>query len=296
MREAVPKHQVIEYLKEEPFYIANVRFSAVNDYYAINSHWHEELEIAYILEGNPHHYIDGECIQSEAGRLIVTNSESVHHVTCEFEHSREEAISAVVLLIHNRFIIENFPEYGTLWFTNNKRQTKPEIRDIMLWLSAYAEKKEHRPQEHLYVKGLLLQLLYYMYEEGIVSRKDQTAIVKRQNIQPLKDILVYVEEHYQMPLAQADVANQFYLSQQYFSRYFKQCTGITFTEHITRYRLEKAIKELRETDKRIVDIALDNGFTEERRFAFAFKKFYGVSPLQYRRQLHASDKKDDFIK
>ena len=38
------------------------------------NHWHEELEIVYTLQGNSLHYIDGTCIKSQPGRLIVVNS------------------------------------------------------------------------------------------------------------------------------------------------------------------------------------------------------------------------------
>ena len=100
----------------------------------------------------------------------------------------------IVLLIHNRFIEENFPEYRDFWFTNDKPQARPEVRDIMLRFSDYGRETEHTPFEHLYMRGLLLQLLYYLFQEGTVSRTNVTSIRQHEQVQTLKEILQYVEE------------------------------------------------------------------------------------------------------
>lgn len=282
MREPLARHQTLEYQKDMPFLVRNTTRDTATDYYVKNSHWHEELEIAYSLCCTSRHYIDGVCIQAPPGRLVVTNPGSVHNIIID-EHAHEPGqIEAVVLLISKHFLEENFPEYKDFYFTNEKKQARPEIRELMLRLSAYAA-QQHTSIEHLYVKGLVLQLLYYICQEGTVSRDNTTTVSKNQR--RLKEVLQYVEEHYSEAIVQADVARHFYFSKEYFSRYFKQHTGVTFTEYVMRYRTRMARRDLIESDKRVVDIALENGFSDEQRLIFAFKKFYHVTPLQYRKKL-----------
>ena len=284
MRETLPRHQIIEYQRNEPFYAANARQKDADYIYIKNSHWHEELELAYCLQGNAVHYIDGEQVEAKPGRLIVTNCESVHRIDAKVGSVLEpDAPASIVLIIHNRFIEENFPEYRDFWFVNRDEEAPPEVRDIMLSFSRYAERKEHRPNEHLFMRGLLLQLLYFLYESGTVSRTDSASAARHEHVRVLKEILEYVEDHYAEPLAQADVAQEFYFSPQYFARYFKRCTGVTFTQHLTSYRLQQAKKDLLHTGKLVKDIALDNGFTDERSLINAFKRHYGVTPLQFRK-------------
>ena len=139
------------------------------------------------------------------------------------------------------------------------------------------------PNEQLYMRGLLLQLLYYLYQEGVVDRSDHAILKRHEQTQLVKEILQYVEKHYNEPIVQADVAKNFCFTPQYFARYFKQCTGITFTEHLTRYRVDQARLELLDTDNRISDIALNNGFNDDRCFINAFKKIYHTTPLQYKK-------------
>ena len=285
MREPLVKHQIIEYKRNEPFFAANAGAWSIDDTYVKNSHWHEELEIAYVLQGNYAHYIDGERVEAVPGRLIVTNCESVHRIDVKPEDMTDpDETATIVLIVHNRFIEENFPEYRDFWFTNEHTEARPEVRDIMFQFSEYAKAPEHRPNEHLYMRGLLLQLLYFLYEDGAVSRTDAASVAQREQVSQLKEILQYVETHYAEPLVQSDVAREFYFTPQYFARYFKRTTGVTFTEHLTAHRLQQATQELIRSDKLIKDIALDNGFSDDRSFINAFKKRFSVTPFQFRKE------------
>lgn len=122
-----------------------------------------------------------------------------------------------------------------------------------------------------------------MCEEG--TGKRPTYIRQDEGSETLKSILGYIDDHYYEPISQADIAARFYFTPQYFARYFKQRTGTTFTEHLTGRRIHQARKDLLGTDKLIGDIALDNGFPDERSFNNAFKKMYCLTPMQYRKNV-----------
>ena len=100
MSEPLARHQLFEYDEAQPFVIINIP-AFTPDTELLHSHWHEELEIAYIRMGNSHHYIDGQCVVAEPGRLIVTNSGSVHSIIPGgTTREQSDEIAAVVLLIH----------------------------------------------------------------------------------------------------------------------------------------------------------------------------------------------------
>lgn len=282
MRERLVKHQIIAYRPNEPFFAVNANSRSAEEFYVKNSHWHAELELAYAFEGRTRHFIDGEVFVMEPGRLLVTNCESVHRVEV-LEDADCSRNSAVVLIVHNQFLEDNFPEYRDFWFTNDELQARAEVRAIMQKFSDYAARKDHQEYEHLYMRGLLLQLLYYLYQERAVHRTDAGSIRRREQVETLKEILQYVERHYQEPLSQAEVAREFYFTPPYFARYFKQCTGNTFAEHLASYRISRARQELLHTDRRISDVARNNGFHDDRSFINAFKRVYGVTPRQYRK-------------
>lgn len=280
MSEALVKYEIFEYGDNESFLIANIYENRYTKEKLLN-HWHEEMEITYIVNGDYRHFIDGKCVQAQPGRLIVTNPESVHNIVGESSLPDNTHI-AVMLNLSKRFMEENFPGYKSVYFTNEKCQCRDEIRDIMLKLSGYhdMEKTEYRD---MYIKGLILQLLYYMSEEGVTTRESIFDINYLKNIERLKGVMSYVERHYTEPLHQAEVAEKFYFTKQYFARYFKKSTGMTFMKYLTNFRVQKAQKDLLETNKSVLEIALNNGFSDDRGLINAFKEVYHITPLQYRK-------------
>ncbi len=59
---------------------------------------------------------------------------------------------------------------------------------------------------------------------------------------------------------------------------------MTFIEYVTKYRVYEAAKEIKETDRSILDIALDCGFSDSRGLIRAFHCVYHTTPLQYRKE------------
>lgn len=79
-----------------------------------------------------------------------------------------------------------------------------------------------------------------------------------------------------------ELAKQLGYSEYYSSRKFSEISGMSFREYICNRKLSFALKELRDTDSKIIDIALKYGFSSPEAFARAFKKAYGTRPREYR--------------
>lgn len=71
-------------------------------------------------------------------------------------------------------------------------------------------------------------------------------------------------------------------SEYYVSRKFSKISGMKLRDYMRYRRLAFALRELRDTDKGILDIALDYGFTSHEAFTRAFKAAYGITPSAYR--------------
>lgn len=281
MSEALAKHQLFEYSGEQPFHIYEVRGSTDTGDLLLN-HWHEELEIAYLFMGHSRHYINGECVEAQPGRLIVTNSEYIHNIIPDQVMKETSEVAAVVIIIHPKFIEDNFPEYREIYFTNDKPVASPEIKQTIEKMVAYSKKDEE--YHHLYGRSLVLELLYLMCKEGTVRREQVDNVNVLKNIERMKGVIQFIEKHYAEHISQTEVADRFYFSSVYFSKYFKKCTGMTFTDYLTTYRVEQARHALLYTDKSVSRIAMENGFSDDRRLIIAFKKKYGTTPLQYRKR------------
>ena len=72
-------------------------------------------------------------------------------------------------------------------------------------------------------------------------------------------------------------------SEYHFSRKFREITSISFREYLRSRRLAFALKELRDTDTGILEIAMDYGFSSNEAFTRAFRETYGLTPSEYRK-------------
>jgi len=79
------------------------------------------------------------------------------------------------------------------------------------------------------------------------------------------------------------ISKHVYLSRFHFHRIFHSLTGESMMDYVNKYRIEKAGDELVNTDSRIVDTALKYGFCSQEHFTNSFRKYYGITPGEYRR-------------
>lgn len=93
----------------------------------------------------------------------------------------------------------------------------------------------------------------------------------------------YIRENYRNEdLSLNDVCNHIYLSTSYFSMLFKQHTGETFVEFLTRFRLGKAKELLSATAMKTYEIASRVGYSDPQYFSVIFKRHTGMTTKEYR--------------
>ncbi|MBQ2708360.1 MAG: helix-turn-helix transcriptional regulator [Clostridia bacterium] len=75
-------------------------------------------------------------------------------------------------------------------------------------------------------------------------------------------------------------------SEYHLSRKFREISGMTFRAYLCARRLAFALRELRDTPRGILEIALDYGFSSHEAFTRAFREAYGVTPSEWRANPH----------
>lgn len=97
--------------------------------------------------------------------------------------------------------------------------------------------------------------------------------------------LEYIEKNFDNPdLTLNDICNYLGVSTSYFSSFFKEATGKTFTEELTHIRLERAKKLLVETSFKNYEIAQKVGYSDPHYFNIAFKKAIGMTPKKFAKE------------
>ncbi len=73
-------------------------------------------------------------------------------------------------------------------------------------------------------------------------------------------------------------------SEFYTTRKFKEISGMQFRDYLRQRKLAFSLKEVRDSEKSLIDIAFDYGFSSHEAFTRAFKVTYGVTPSEYRKK------------
>ncbi|MEM6503084.1 MAG: AraC family transcriptional regulator [Cyanobacteria bacterium P01_C01_bin.89] len=98
----------------------------------------------------------------------------------------------------------------------------------------------------------------------------------------LRQVIDYIEASLNQDIKLADLAGLIDISQFHFSRLFKQSLGLSPHRYLLQQRLEKAKQLLKNTDRLIIDIALECGFNNHSHLSKQFKQMTGVTPKVFR--------------
>lgn len=105
-------------------------------------------------------------------------------------------------------------------------------------------------------------------------------------------ILSYVGKNLESAMTLDTIAKELHYSKFYLERTFKKDMGISLYQYIRRRRLNEAAEKLGNTDRPVIEIALEAGYLSQQAFAQAFRDEYGCTPLEYRKNRHFVQKKE----
>ena len=98
----------------------------------------------------------------------------------------------------------------------------------------------------------------------------------------IRTAIDYIERHLTEDIRAQEIAERVYLSPFFFQKGFSLMTGYGMSEYVRNRRLYQAALDLKETDDKVIDIALRYGYETPESFAKAFSRFHGASPSQVR--------------
>ena len=97
------------------------------------------------------------------------------------------------------------------------------------------------------------------------------------------EIMNYVQANY-IDITLDDLAENFFLSKPYLSKYIKEKSGMTFGDLVKKIRMKKAKALLKSSNMTVENIAMSVGYQNVEHFNRLFKKAYNMTPMQFRNQ------------
>lgn len=125
------------------------------------------------------------------------------------------------------------------------------------------------------MSALIENYIHCLYQGGSGHSNDKTWVLDK--------ILEYIEFSYAEKVTLKDMAKLFFYNEKYLGRVFKAHTGTSFHQYVSNLRLQKATDLLAETEKSIVEIACDCGFTDGAYFNRVFKAKMNLNPSEFKK-------------
>lgn len=248
----------------------------------VKSHWHPELELNIAFEGASRFFINGHVEDVTPNHMVLINSKEVHSSIPYFS-TEGFAITGITLQISYAFLKSLVPNYDVCYFVvpDDVGQTIQEkiVKLNTLYLDPGTDYLNVLVMQHV------CEIVYLLLTKCCKPRTGSGEQTTDETFRKLEKVLLFIHSNYNRPLLSGDVAEKFYFSKEYFCRYFKKCTGITFHQYLTNYRVIQAEKLLAKSDLKISQIAQETGFPDEGSFIQSFRRYYGCTPGKYRKEI-----------
>ncbi|HZG76251.1 MAG TPA: AraC family transcriptional regulator [Paenibacillus sp.] len=252
-----------------------------------SSHFHGTYEVFYLMSGKRRFFIKDRTVVIDEGDVIVI-APNVLHRTTDTETPEHERL---VVNIHESYltapdgarpdILQPLFEkdYVILKHAAHDRVTVGALAQRII-----EETRRKQPGFETYAQTLSLQLLIaccrQLAEAAPELPSPEPPSLAHERI---SDIVRYINEHYMEELSLHVLAEKFYVSPYYISRFFKETTGFTFVEYLNNVRVKEATTLLMRTSLKANAIARRVGFGSVTHFGRVFKLVTGHAPLFYRK-------------
>lgn len=253
-------------------------------------HAHKDFtELTIILSGKGGYYVEGQMYNVEAGDIIVCNP-GVRHRNI-VPNPNEPTVEFFTGFYGYHF--KNMPpesiqlrDGGYLLHMNPdaKREVMRHCYEML------AENEARQVGKYFMLKTHLMQILLLMMREITETPSDRQKGYNFESYNKsyaVKRIVNYLNENYEHKISLDQIAHNMYLSPVYISKIFKEETGESPINYLIKIRLEKA-KDILQYGQggSIKAIATKVGYDDVYHFSKLFKKYFGVSPQNYRKSLN----------
>ena len=279
-----------------PAYIRYGILSAYPDYSAV-SHWHEDLEFIIIKKGSMTYNVNGELLDLPEGSGIMVNSRQLHYGFSP-EHTECEFICIILspqLLSGNEWFYQNYIEpvtqnafYPYLYLEGE--DWRGSILEKLNILYSLFTMRTEQETPYFALMGEFLSIMKMLYENLDIKNHETTK--ESNELITFKNMITYIERHYTQRITLENIALSGACCKSKCSLLFKKYFRETPMTYIARLRLRKSLSSLLNTDKSITEIAYEYGFCGASYYCETFQKYYGISPLKYRKVQSEMSKSD----
>lgn len=260
-----------------PLYAGRGRLSSYPDFREV-AHWHNDIELIAVLSGSMDFCINGEVVRIEGGESLFVGSRNVHY---GFSDEGSECDFLCVLMdpytvcgnigLTDRYILP------TVCSSRPYFVFEPGVRRYSLICDLYSA--VNRQGGELDAFGISMCVLSELAAESALRSGDYRP---ERAILSLRAMLDYIDMHYSEHITLADIARAGSVCRSGCNYIFRKYLHRAPVDYLIDFRLRKAKELLGNTRMKVIDAALEVGFSSVNYFTQRFKHAYGVLPSAVR--------------
>lgn len=266
------------------------------DMHRIRWHWHDEIEIVVVTEGEITFHSEDCSINLQKGDGIFINQNLLHSISAP----SDQTAKIITTVFHPAYLFgygqtSMSVKYLTPILENPHMHhfvfKKEDHRQSPVWTYIHELFYVYKKREYTYeilCKSLLCNIWSHLLKEyyySIPSQKQTKRIVNDE--QRIKQAIMYIEEHFKEPITLDDIADSIHISKGECCRCFKRSLKVTPFEYLNKYRIFYATKMIQRKDEcsnSISTLAISVGFSNISYFNKVFRKYIGMTPTEYRQK------------
>jgi len=259
-------------------------------------HWHDEVQLTLIVEGEFTCQIGGEKVVLHPGESIFFNSCVLHQILPNTQASGKlySFIWQADILAGDqesdvyRDCISYLLNAEQKYFTFHHEDANCiQLRNTLMRIVNYMTEKQ--PFYQLRVCNQLskvwLELCDYASDSNMRTTSTHSYLQSAKDDERVKNAMLFMQENYGEDISLDDIARAAMTSRSELCKSFRRALDTSPKEFLLQYRIRQSLLLLENPNLRIADISEITGFSSPSHFGSCFMKSVGCSPLQYRKNI-----------
>lgn len=250
---------------------------------------HETFEMVYIKSGEGRFEIGSQIVTVGSNDIVIIKPHQHHKLDVTSDGGCDFIVLYFKFMNQSNHALSETSLEDFINFVSGKesgafiRLKVSQKNDIIVLLNRILKEKVSDQLGSDLLDYLMLMELFVLISRALKAEWENSIKNKSPKIKELMHSAIqFVLNNYEREISITDIAKYVFLSPSYFTRAFKEDTGMSPMQYLLNIRIKRACELLEETDMKVGEIAHSVGFSNQQRFNDMFKKQINMTPMQYR--------------
>lgn len=259
-------------------------------------HFHKQIKILLALDDSFVICIGGNEYELKKDDIFIVNTDEFHDISKK--GTQKDGSDVLMIHIPTSLFESYYREIDTVRCTERliRRNDKSDslynkllMYIVKLTIALFYRERGYELECMSYINSFFALLIKFnKFEESKPKEGEDSGI----NLGRVERIVNMINENFSNNITLTAIAEKEGLDIYYLSHFIKKHLGISFRQYVNKLKLDRAVENMARTNKKMIDICMESGYSDYRYFYKAFTDKYKCSPSQFREKLDRETMED----